>query len=90
MPQTCTRCENTGFLNLDQVDNTALKIFDELGDTDVIEAWIEQNSNHDVQVCDCCGDAYGWYDEPGWHYNSKDPPGESGPYAYNGGLCECN
>jgi hypothetical protein len=45
---------------------------------------------HDVQVCDCCGDGRGWYGEPGRHYTNQDPPGRQGPYAYNGGWCECN
>jgi hypothetical protein len=41
-------------------------------------------------VCDCCGDGEGWYGEPGQHYTSDDPVGHNGPYAYNGGLCECH
>lgn len=45
---------------------------------------------HDVAVCDCCGDGDGWYGEPGHHYGVDDPPGPSGPYASNGGLCCCH
>ena len=92
MGTTCTRCEGTGFLNYFQVeDMSGVDILGEHGHLAVLE-WIENNSDHDVQVCDCCGcrDGYGWYGEPGEHYNNEDPPGPSGPYAYNGGLCECH
>ena len=32
---------------------------------------------HDVQVCDCCGNGFEWYNEPGVHdrNNSLDPKG---------------
>ncbi len=46
--------------------------------------------HHDVVRCDCCGDGEVWYGFPGEHYNNEDPSGENGPYAYNGGLCECH
>lgn len=85
MPTTCTRCNGTGFLNWEQLP-------DELdgADVDVIVQWIRSNDDHDVEICDCCGDGDGWYGVPGDHYNSEDPPGMHGPYAYNGGLCECH
>ena len=86
----CTRCEGTGFLNLHQVDDATLKRFDEAGDPGIVLQWITDNEEHDVSVCDCCGDTEGWYGTPGEHYNKEDPPGPHGPYAYNGGLCECN
>jgi hypothetical protein len=86
----CTRCEGTGFLNLHQVDDATLKRFDETGDHDFIRAWIDDNEDHDVSVCDCCGDGTCWYGIPGEHYTGDDPSGPNGPYAYNGGLCECN
>ena len=58
---------------------------------DVILAWISSHDNHDVQVCDCCGDGNNkWYGEPGSHYSDDDPAGNDGPYAYNGGFCECH
>ena len=80
---TCTRCEGTGFLNLNQVPDG---LFDRVGIEGVIE-WMKANMS-DVQVCDCCGDGQNWYGIPGSH-DSKDN-GSCGPYAYNGGLPECN
>ncbi len=91
MATTCTRCENTGYLNIDQLGETGLSEMDNSHNPDeyVLE-WIKKNEDHDVQVCDCCGDGDGWYGTPGEHYNNDDPPGNNGPYAYNGGLCECH
>ena len=85
MSLPCTRCEGSGFLNLHQIDDKSI-----LEDNDLILKWIEENEEHDVQVCDCCGDGEDWYGTPGEHYNNDDPRGPNGPYAYNGGLCECN
>jgi hypothetical protein len=48
------------------------------------------DTQHDVCVCDCCGDGDGWYGVPGEHYNADDPRGPRGPYAENGGLCKCH
>lgn len=46
---------------------------------------------HDVAVCDCCGDGKdNWYGIAGEHYNADDPAGPKGPYAGNGGLCQCH
>lgn len=84
MAINCTRCQGSGFLNLEQCplpDGT---------DCGEVLAWIVANTDHDVRVCDCCGDGEGWYGEPGSHYTSQDPIGRNGPYAYNGGLCECH
>ena len=47
-------------------------------------------NQHEVQVCDCCGDGHGWHGEPGQHYTTQDPQGPQGPYAGNGGLCQCH
>lgn len=82
---TCTRCENSGFLNIHQLP-------DEIDgyDIEAVQAWMKENESHDVCICDCCGDGEGWYGEPGQHYGNDDPRGYNGPYAYNGGLCECN
>jgi len=90
---TCTRCENTGFLNLHQVDDETLRRFDETGDVQVIVDWIDSRErlgeppSHDVSVCDCCGNGDVWYGQAGEH-DPKDY-GPTGPYAYNGGLPEC-
>lgn len=60
----CTRCEGTGFLNLEQIEDES--VHDE--GADAILKWIKQNTDHDVCVCDCCGDSEeGWYGEPGEH-----------------------
>jgi len=84
MATTCTRCGGTGFLNLEVCP------IDPLESRDEVLRWVDANTGHDVQVCDCCGDGENWHGEPGEHYNQDDPPGPDGPYAYNGGLCECH
>jgi len=91
MSTVCTRCRNSGFLNIHQVieDDWELAADTESGDPRILE-WIKQHPNSDVQVCDCCGDGEDWHGVPGEHYNGDDPPGPNGPYAYNGGLCECH
>ncbi|MGI9493494.1 MAG: hypothetical protein ACR2QF_13940 [Geminicoccaceae bacterium] len=81
----CTRCEQTGFLNIEHVPQDIANL-----DVLAILEWIKANSGHDAQVCDCCGDGEEWYGEPGKHYTDEDPTGKRGPYAYNGGLCECH
>ena len=86
----CTRCQGTGFLNIDQIDESVLA---EMGEdlVTLIPLWIEEQTDpHNVQICDCCGDGDSWRGEPGRHYGRHDPPGRGGPYAYNGGLCECH
>ena len=84
----CNRCKGTGFLNAD------LSSFYMDGHSDTASAvlkWIVENIDRDVSPCDCCGDGYGrWYGTPGEHYGPEDPQGPNGPYAYNGGLCECH
>lgn len=91
MAQFCTRCEGTGFLNINQIPDEDLYNYENSSDfyAEVL-AWIDSHDDHEVQVCDCCGDGYGWYGIAGEHYNSEDPVGNNGPYAYNGGLCECH
>ena len=81
MSLTCTRCDGTGFLNIPDEG------IDEM-DPDEVRIWII-NHDTDISLCDCCGDGDEWYGYPGEHYNQDDPPGRNGPYAYNGGLCEC-
>lgn len=83
----CTRCEGTGFLNFDDRLNDD---FRDLDDIEKILEWISTHDDTEMTVCDCCGDGGGWYGEPGSHYSSDDPIGKNGPYAYNGGLCECH
>ena len=87
MSLPCIRCENSGFLNLKQIPDDILY---KLDSHVTILGWCNINDNHDVQVCDCCGDGEAWYGTPGEHYGHDDPRGDSGPYSYNGGLCECN
>ena len=83
---TCTRCDGTGFLNVDQLPDDV-----DGHDPQQVGKWLEtETSDHDVQLCDCGGDGDSWYGEPGSHYGVDDPMGNTGPYAYNGGLCECN
>jgi len=88
MSTTCTRCDGSGFLNLEQIDDPLVHE----GGREAIQRWISENpTGNDVQACDCCADDSGvWYGIPGEHYNSEDPRGMNGPYAYNGGLCECD
>jgi len=85
MPMTCTSCGGTGFLNIEQVPEAIA----EQG-IDEILSWMHTNQDHDVTVCDCCGNGDDWYGEPGYHYGADDPAGPHGPYGYNGGLCECH
>lgn len=104
MSQRCNVCQGTGFINLEQLDDLAPATLLELSpfnwrealdkdDHDRIADYIAEVDAHednDAQVCGCCGDGGGWYGVPGEHYNEDDPPGKDGPYAYNGGLCECH
>ena len=85
----CTRCENSGFLNVEQLPYDILEC-DPSNFHETARAWIAANAEHDVQVCDCCGDGEGWYGTPGEHYGPNDQPGSRGPYASNGGLCRCH
>ena len=75
---TCTRCEVTGFLNLHQVDEATIKRFDDSGDVQVILEWIRDNDEHDVSVCDCCGNGESWWGEPGYHNPSDNHHAECG------------
>ena len=91
MSITCNHCQGTGFLNIDQVEeDLEITINPESLNHDAVLEWITKAKDHDVAVCSCCGDGEDWHGTPGEHYNSDDLPGNNGPYAYNGGLCECN
>ena len=90
---TCTRCDGSGFLNINQIDDEILIEAKNSPDfCDFVLKWMKSHKalGHDVQVCDCCGDGDSWHGVPGEHYNEWDPRGFLGPYNYNGGLCECN
>jgi len=65
MSLTCTRCEGTGFLNINQINDKELYYLDS---PEAILGWCNSHSEHDVQVCDCCGDSENWYGEAGEHY----------------------
>lgn len=84
---TCTRCESTGFLNIEQVPETV----SEKG-WEAVLSWLATpaGQSSDVQICDCCGNGESWHGEPGQHYTAQDPSGKNGPYTYNGGLAECH
>jgi hypothetical protein len=69
------------------VDDATLNVFSDAENHQIILDWIEKNTDHDVTVCDCCGNGEKWYCAPGDH-NPYDN-GHDGPYAYNGGLPEC-
>jgi len=94
MKITCTRCENSGFLNIHQlIESYEWEIAAEddcYESPEPILNWMKQHPESDLQVCDCCGNGEVWYGVRGEHYNEEDPHGPDGPYAYNGGLCECN
>lgn len=87
MTLPCTRCDSTGFLNIEQLPESVHESSDFVEDA---LQWIQDNADHDVTVCDCCGDGEGWYGDPGEHYGPNDPPGRNGPYDANGGLCRCH
>lgn len=64
----CNRCEGTGFLNFHQLPQSIQERYDKVGYVDIILAWIIKNDDHDVQVCDCCGNSDdSWWYGPGEH-----------------------
>lgn len=94
MSQRCNPCGGTGFVNTEQLDELApnWREVDHLALFIVICCF---DTPHDIAPCSCCGtgdvdEDYPWYGVPGEHYNEDDPAGPEGPYAYNGGLCECH
>ena len=90
MSLNCTRCEGTGFLNHEFIEDLVPSSIAECKDFHDQGLWLIENyQDHDVSVCDCCGNGENWHDVPGEHYNA-DNKGKNGPYAYNGGLCECH
>ena len=87
---TCTRCDATGFLNIGQVPDEVIQRAEDGDFCAVILAWMatDEGKASDVAVCDCCGDGEDWHCNPGEHDSCQFGP--NGPYAYNGGLPECN
>ena len=55
MPQDmiCTRCDGTGFLNLEQVDEEILARFNEEGDPQVILDWIDEREAAMIRAGGC-------------------------------------
>ena len=94
MSQTCNPCEGTGFSNAHQLDDL-IPGWTDMVLEDVLILLRDVTDPHDVAPCGCCGtgDLYDdspWYGVAGEHYNDEDPMGKDGPYAYNGGVCECH
>ena len=91
MSTHCTRCDSTGYLNIEHVPDYIMQHAEHGGYHSVIRLWIANDGQEtDVVICDCCGNGEDWHGTPGEHYNDEDPRGPDGPYAYNEGLCECN
>lgn len=73
----CTRCAGEGFLNMHQLP-------DGVSGIEEVQKWILENNDHDVQICDCCGDGENWYGEPGQHYKGEDRS------VYAGHIAPCS
>jgi hypothetical protein len=64
----CTRCSGTGFLNLQQIPDRDMALMGSAEDWhQAVLSWIKSEKDHDIQVCDCCGDGEDWYATPGEH-----------------------
>jgi hypothetical protein len=65
----CTRCSGSGLLNYHQIREAWPEFAGEAADVlAALEgAGLELGVDHDVQVCDCCGDGETWHGEPGQH-----------------------
>ncbi len=50
---TCTRCNGTGFLNIDQVDEDVLALFEASGDPEVILDWIADRDRRMAEAGGC-------------------------------------
>jgi len=59
----CKRCNGTGFLNLNQIEDQS--VID--AGVDSILEWIERQEPYEytVCVCDYCGNGFEWYKTPG-------------------------
>jgi len=52
----CTRCQGTGFLNLEQVDEEALARFEATGNHQIILDWIDEQGAAQIRaggICTC-------------------------------------
>lgn len=50
---TCTRCDGTGFLNIDQVDEATLAAFEAEGDPQIILDWIDERDAEMIEASSC-------------------------------------
>lgn len=78
----CTRCQGSGFLNLDHLEDRDHALLGASEDWhQALLGWITSKQvSEDIQVCDCCGDGENWYGTPGEHNNYMTPPsGRLGP-----------
>jgi len=68
----CTRCQQSGFINLHQIPEDEMDAINEAPDfIEAVQAWMAANPDSDVSVCDCCGDGDEWYGEPGEHHTGE-------------------
>lgn len=50
----CTRCDNTGFLNLEQVPGSVIQSFEQTGENQVILDWIDEMKRAKERMgCSC-------------------------------------
>ena len=77
---TCNRCGGSGMLNHNQIvqhwpwlDGDPARALAALE-----EAGLQLGVDHDVQVCDCCGDGENWHGVPGQHDNDDAMGGVAG------------
>jgi len=64
MSSVCTRCDNTGWLNIEQLPDNI-----DGYNYEIVSEWVHNNENHDITECDCCGDC----EVPGEHGINDNP-----------------
>jgi hypothetical protein len=70
----CTRCQGSGFLNLQQMPDRDMALLGAAEDWhQAVLGWIASEKDHDVSVCDCCGDGENWHGMPGEHHDFRPP-----------------
>ena len=71
----CTRCDGTGFLNIEQMGEMGIEWAESHIDfCAAVMEWIRFNPGTDVSICDCCGDGEGRMQRKkrrGKHMNGK-------------------